>query len=78
MSELSSSASYEQLTEIMEGPLSFVKQSQQIIHRCKKPDRREFWQIFQVVGVGFLIMGFIGFAVKLIHIPINNIIVGAA
>jgi protein transport protein SEC61 subunit gamma-like protein len=27
--------------------------------------------------VGFLIMGFIGFFVKLIHIPINNIIVGS-
>lgn len=25
--------------------------------------------------MGFLVMGFIGFAVKLIHIPINNIIV---
>lgn len=27
-------------------------------------------------GIGFLIMGFIGFFVKLIHIPINNILVG--
>ena len=27
--------------------------------------------------IGFCIMGFIGFFVKLIHIPINNIIVGA-
>jgi len=28
------------------------------------------------LAVGFLIMGFIGYFVKLIHIPINNIIVG--
>jgi len=28
--------------------------------------------------VGFAIMGFIGFFVKLIFIPINNIIVGAS
>jgi protein transport protein SEC61 subunit gamma-like protein len=27
-------------------------------------------------GIGFLIMGFIGFFVKLVHIPINNILVG--
>lgn len=27
-------------------------------------------------AIGFAIMGFIGFFVKLIHIPINNIIVG--
>jgi len=26
--------------------------------------------------IGFFIMGFIGFFVKLIHIPINNIIIG--
>ncbi|KAF8370601.1 hypothetical protein PRIPAC_77030 [Pristionchus pacificus] len=28
-------------------------------------------------AIGFAIMGFIGFFVKLIHIPINNIIIGA-
>ena len=27
-------------------------------------------------SVGFLLMGFLGFFVKLIHIPINQIIVG--
>ena len=37
----------------------------------------EFTRIAGATGVGFLIMGFIGFFVKLIHIPINNIIVGA-
>ena len=36
----------------------------------------EFMRITAATGVGFLIMGFIGFFVKLIHIPINNIIVG--
>lgn len=35
----------------------------------------EFIDISRAVGVGFLVMGFIGFAVKLIHIPINNILV---
>jgi len=32
--------------------------------------------VLQATGIGFLIMGFVGFAVKLIHIPINNILVG--
>jgi protein transport protein SEC61 subunit gamma and related proteins len=36
----------------------------------------EFGRIAYATSVGFLIMGFIGFFVKLIHIPINNIIVG--
>jgi hypothetical protein len=36
----------------------------------------EFAKIAIATGIGFLIMGFIGFFVKLVHIPINNIIVG--
>merc|ERR1712107_110135 len=45
--------------------------------RCTKPDRKEFSKIAIATTIGFGIMGFIGFFVKLIHIPINNIIVGA-
>ena len=41
-------------------------------------DLVEFLDISRAVGVGFLVMGFIGFAVKLIHIPINNILVLAS
>ena len=36
----------------------------------------EFSKIAQATSIGFAIMGFIGFFVKLIFIPINNIIVG--
>lgn len=35
----------------------------------------EYIKISQAVAMGFLVMGFIGFFVKLIHIPINNILV---
>jgi preprotein translocase subunit Sss1 len=35
----------------------------------------EFQKIAMATAIGFGIMGFIGFFVKLIHIPINNIIV---
>ncbi len=34
----------------------------------------EFARIARATGIGFLIMGFVGFFVKIIHIPINNII----
>lgn len=37
----------------------------------------EFQKIAVATAIGFCIMGFIGFFVKLIHIPINNIIVGS-
>ncbi|KAI8834118.1 translocation complex subunit Sss1 [Chytridium lagenaria] len=63
-------------TELIEGPKQFAKDSIKLINRCTKPDKREFLQISRAVGIGFLLMGFIGFIVKLIHIPINNIIVG--
>lgn len=35
----------------------------------------EFQKIALATAVGFAIMGFIGYFVKLIHIPINNILV---
>ena len=35
----------------------------------------EFKKIAFATAVGFAMMGFIGFFVKLIHIPINNILV---
>jgi protein translocase SEC61 complex gamma subunit len=37
----------------------------------------EFLKIFSATSIGFITIGFIGFFVKLIHIPINNIIMGA-
>jgi len=44
---------------------------------CTKPDAREFKKIAIACGIGFAIMGFIGYIVKLVFIPINNIIVGS-
>ncbi|CAD0109799.1 unnamed protein product [Aureobasidium uvarum] len=48
------------------------------LQKTVKPDKREFLKISQAVGVGFLVMGVIGYVVKLIHIPVNNILVGGA
>ncbi|KAF9632618.1 putative translocation complex subunit sss1 protein [Lasiodiplodia theobromae] len=41
-------------------------------------DKREFIKISQAVGVGFVVMGAIGYIVKLVHIPVNNILVGGS
>jgi len=54
----------------------FMSESWRLVKRCTKPDRAEFTKIAQATSIGFAIMGFIGFFVKLIFIPINNIIVG--
>ncbi|EPE08144.1 protein transporter sec61 subunit gamma [Ophiostoma piceae UAMH 11346] len=41
-------------------------------------DTKEFAKISQAVGVGFLVMGAVGYLVKLVHIPLNNLLVGGA
>lgn len=68
--------------EAMDQVMAFIdpfkqlsKDSIRLIKRCTKPDRKEFQKIAMATAIGFAIMGFIGFFVKLIHIPINNIIV---
>lgn len=37
----------------------------------------EFLRVVQATALGFLLMGGVAFLVKLIHIPLNNILVGA-
>ncbi|KAK3377990.1 hypothetical protein B0H63DRAFT_525248 [Podospora didyma] len=68
----------DQVQEILDVPREFLKDGIQFINKSQKPDRREFIKISQAVGVGFLIMGAVGYVVKLIHIPLNQVLVGGA
>ncbi|ATZ45401.1 putative translocase sec61 complex gamma subunit protein [Botrytis fragariae] len=68
----------DQIQEFMEIPRDFIKDGTQFVNKCTKPDRREFLNIARAVAMGFLIMGAVGYIVKLIHIPLNNILVGGA
>jgi len=63
--------------QIVEPLRKFAKESIMLLRRCTKPDRKEFQKVAVATSIGFGVMGFIGFFVKLIHIPINQIIVGA-
>eukprot|EP00884_Botryococcus_braunii_P012007 jgi/Botrbrau1/20807/Bobra.0156s0036.1 len=56
----------------------FAQQSVRLINRCNKPDAKEFKKVSSKTALGFVVMGFIGFFVKLIFIPINQIIVGGS
>ncbi|GAB1610164.1 hypothetical protein Ahia01_001302400 [Argonauta hians] len=67
----------DQVMQMVEPGKQFAKDSIRLVKRCTKPDRKEFQKIAVATAIGFCIMGFIGFFVKLIHIPINNIIVGS-
>ncbi|KAI0001677.1 secE/sec61-gamma protein [Russula vinacea] len=69
----------EKLQEFIEVPQEFIREGNQARHsaialppfliRCTKPSRKEFIQISKAVAIGFAVMGFIGYLVKLIHIP---------
>lgn len=65
----------DQVNKFVEPGKQFFKDSYRLVKKCTKPDRKEFKKIAFATAIGFAIMGFIGFFVKLIHIPINNIIV---
>eukprot|EP00962_Isochrysis_galbana_P001030 scaffold270_cov121-Isochrysis_galbana.AAC.20 len=56
--------------------LRFLRDFTERAHPPPACPHAEFSKIAQATSVGFFIMGFIGFFVKLIFIPINNIIVG--
>ncbi|KAL1740007.1 hypothetical protein HDZ31DRAFT_68370 [Schizophyllum fasciatum] len=68
----------DKIKEFVEIPQQFVREGNQFLTRCSKPSSKEYIQICRAVAVGFAIMGLIGYFVKLIHIPINNILVGGA
>lgn len=52
----------------------FTKDSENFLRACEKPDVAEFKKIATSCAIGFAIMGGIGYVVKLLFIPINNII----
>lgn len=52
----------------------FVRDSMSFMKKCSKPDKKEFSKIAYSCAIGFLVMGVIGFLIKLLFIPINNII----
>ncbi len=44
----------------------FAKDSYRLVRKCTKPDRKEFSKIARRTGLGFIVMGFVWFFVKLI------------
>ena len=52
----------------------FYKDSQNFFNKCTRPDYAEYTKILQASFMGIVVMGFIGYIIKLVFIPINNII----
>ncbi|EGD78917.1 transporter Sec61 subunit gamma [Salpingoeca rosetta] len=55
--------------------ISFAKSSITFFNNCQRPNSAEYQLTALMAVFGLLVLGFLGFFVKLIHIPINNIIV---
>lgn len=51
-------------------------EGRRFLRRCTKPTRKEFLQMLRAQVAGVLFLGTMGYLIKLVHIPINNIIVG--
>ncbi|KAL1847532.1 hypothetical protein VTK73DRAFT_10334 [Phialemonium thermophilum] len=68
----------EQVQALLEAPLEFWRDGLQFARRCEKPDKKEFLKICTAVGTGFVVMGVVGYIVKLIHVPLNHTLVGGA
>ncbi|GAB2213405.1 hypothetical protein Droror1_Dr00021447 [Drosera rotundifolia] len=65
------------LDSVVDPLRDLAKDSVRLVKRCQKPDRKEFTKVAFRTAIGFVVMGFVGFFVKLIFIPINNIIVAS-
>ncbi|KAK2957081.1 hypothetical protein BLNAU_7911 [Blattamonas nauphoetae] len=64
------------LTEKATEPITeFVKDAKQFWRRARKPDQKEFSKIALATGTGFLVLGFLGFVVRLVFIPINHVLI---
>nr|CCC46844.1 putative protein transport protein Sec61 gamma subunit [Trypanosoma vivax Y486] len=56
---------------------AFMRNSRMLVRKCQKPNYTEFNMSATATVVGFVIMGLLGFFVKIIFVPINNVILGA-
>jgi protein transport protein SEC61 subunit gamma-like protein len=56
--------------------VDFAEKSVRLWKRCTKPDQKEYARVAQAVLLGILLLGLIGYFIRLIHIPINNILLG--
>jgi len=54
----------------------FIKNSSMLYNRCTKPDVKEFKKLAAYTAGGFVLLGFVGYLVKAISIPVNSMLIG--
>ncbi|XP_057950778.1 protein transport protein Sec61 subunit gamma-like [Malania oleifera] len=65
------------LGSVLDTLREFAEDNIRLVKRCHKLDCKVFTKVAFRATIEFIVMGFIGFFVKLIFIPINNITVGS-
>ncbi|KAH9412266.1 putative sec61 translocation protein [Ordospora pajunii] len=53
----------------------YIKSFRLFFRKCVRPSAKEFIISAKTHGIGIGLLGILGYGIKLIHIPINNIIV---
>ncbi|KAL0237611.1 hypothetical protein PCE1_001005 [Barthelona sp. PCE] len=52
----------------------YVKRCTMLVRRCTKPDNKEYSKIARSAGIGVVLLGTVGYALKLVSIPLNNML----
>ena len=45
---------------------NFYDSSRRILSISQKPNKKEFWMMSKIIGLGIIVIGIIGFVIKLI------------
>jgi protein translocase SEC61 complex gamma subunit len=48
------------------GLVSFLKSSSRLLRLARKPDRSELWLTIKICALGIIIVGMVGFIIKLL------------
>ncbi len=72
------------INSIVDDVKGFANDSVRFLRKCSKPDKKgkftffiiwlEYLKIASSCAIGFAVMGLVGYVIKLVFIPINNII----
>ena len=46
--------------------MAFVKNSKRILKIANKPDRKEYWLVFKICGIGLVVLGVLSYVIQLI------------
>ena len=44
----------------------FLKNSKRILKIANKPDRKEYWLVFKICGIGLVVLGVLSYVIQLI------------